>query len=86
MVCKQQKRVNFNMDTECHQILKALCALKGITISEHINNCLYEWFRKAVYEDNQIQQMFLAGKYHNHGNAYALKEKLLNDLSNNAAV
>ena len=80
MPCKQPKRVNFNMDTECHQILKAVCALKGITISEHINNCMYEWFSKAVYEDNQIQQMFIAGEYHDNGEAYALRAQLVKHL------
>ena len=86
MSCKQQKRVNFNMDAECHQILKAVCALKGITVSEHLNNCLYEWFSKAVYEDNQIQQLFIAGEYHEHGNAYALQAELKKSLDEKATV
>ena len=86
MPCRIPKRMNFNMDEECAQVLKAVAALKGITISEHINNCLMDYFCKAIYEDIQIQQMFLNGTYNEHGKAYALQAELKKSLDEKATV
>lgn len=81
------KRVNFNMQEECHALLKGVCALKGITVSEYVYNVIAEEFRRLIKEDNQVRHMFMSGTYKEGGRAYCLKESLteelkqLNDLS-----
>ena len=75
------KRVNFNMDAECHAILKGVCALKRVTISEYIYEIIKENFEKQVREDNQVQTLFLAGIYSEGSNAYLLKQSLIEELN-----
>ena len=75
------KRVNFNMDAECHALLKGVCALKRITISEHVYAILKEDFEKRVREDNQVQTMFLAGQYEEGSSASILKQTLIEELN-----
>ena len=75
-----QKRVNFNMNEECHALLKGVCALKGVTVSEYVYNVIAEEFYRLVREDKQVQSMFLAGDYKEGGNAYRLKELLIEEL------
>ena len=79
--CMTKKRVNFDMDAECHALLKGLCALKNQTVSEYVYNILTKEFHRLVREDNQVQSMFLAGTYKTGGNAYALKESLIEELN-----
>ena len=75
------KRVNFNMDPECHALLKGVCALKRITISEHIYEIMKADFVKRIREDNQVQTMFLAGTYREGSSAYVLKQSLIEELN-----
>tara|TARA_B100001094_G_scaffold128611_1_gene124639 strand:+ start:232 stop:531 length:300 start_codon:yes stop_codon:yes gene_type:complete len=70
------KRVNFNMAPECHSLLKSVCALKGITLSEYVYKVLSEDFRRLVKEDKQVQQMLLNGEYPKGSKAYNLKEQI----------
>jgi hypothetical protein len=67
------------MDAECHAILKGVCALKRVTISEYIYEIIREDFEKQVREDNQVQTLFLAGQYKEGSNAYILKESLIEE-------
>ena len=76
-----QKRVNFNMEAECHALLKGVCALKGITISEYVYQVLAEDFHKLIREDNQVQTLFLAGTYREGSRAYLLKQSLIEELN-----
>ena len=76
-----QKRVNFNMDDQCHALLKSVCALKGITVSEYVYKVLADDFHKLIREDNQVQTMFLSGTYRNGSKAYLLKESLIEELN-----
>tara|TARA_R100000315_G_C5225294_1_gene136479 strand:- start:117 stop:350 length:234 start_codon:yes stop_codon:yes gene_type:complete len=75
------KRVNFNMASECHALLKGVCALKGVTVSEYVYEIIAEDFRRLVKTDIQVQQMFLAGEYPVGTKAYSLKEQLKKDLN-----
>ena len=75
-----QKRVNFNMYAECHALLKSVCALKGVTVSEFVNGLVAAEFRKLAKEDNQVRTMFLSGTYTPGGNAYLLKQTLIEEL------
>tara|TARA_B100000902_G_scaffold398370_1_gene464899 strand:- start:966 stop:1247 length:282 start_codon:yes stop_codon:yes gene_type:complete len=79
------KRINFSMADECHALLKSVCALKGINMGEHIYACVREDFVKRAFEDQQVQQMVLAGTYQPGSNAYSLKEAILEANNKQAA-
>jgi len=69
------------MAPECHALLKGVCALKGITLSEYVYKVLSEDFYKLVKEDNQVQQMLINGDYPKESKAYNLKEQIKKDLN-----
>lgn len=73
------KRVNFNMDEECHALMKAMCALRGESVSEYVNQCMLESFTKRIKEDEQVKQMFMSREYKTGSKAYNLKQQLLTD-------
>jgi truncated hemoglobin YjbI len=73
------KRVNFNMEEDCHALMKAMCALRGESVSEYVNQCMVETFFKRVKEDEQVKQMFLARDYKEGTKAYRLKAQLLEE-------
>ena len=75
------KRVNFNMNEECHSLLKGVSALKGKPLGEYCYEIISEEFYRLVREDNQVQSMFLAGDYKEGGSAYRLKELLIEELN-----
>ena len=74
------KRVNFNMADECHALLKGVCALKGVTVSEYVYNVIAEEFRRLIKEDNQVRNMFMSGTYKEGSRAYCLKQSLIEEL------
>ena len=76
-----QKRVNFNMQDHCHALLKSVCALKGVTVSEYVYKVLADDFHKLIREDNQVQTLFLAGTYREGSRAYLLKQSLIEELN-----
>jgi truncated hemoglobin YjbI len=65
------------MEEDCHALMKAMCALRGESVSEYINKCMVETFFKRVKEDEQVKQMFLAREYKIGTKAYNLKQQLL---------
>jgi len=69
------------MAPECHALLKGVCALKGITLSEYVYKVLSEDFYRLVKEDNQVQQMLINGDYPKGSKAYNLKEQIKKDLN-----
>lgn len=75
-----QKRVNFNIEEECHTLLKSVCALKGLSVSEYVYQVLTEDFKVLVRTDTQVQHMFLAGEYKTGSSAHAIKQDLLAEL------
>ncbi len=76
-----QKRVNFNMQDHCHALLKGVCALKGVTVSEYVYELVAEEFHRLIKEDNQVQTMFLSGTYREGSKAYLLKQSLIEELN-----
>ena len=64
------------MAPECHALLKSVCALKGITVSEYVYGVVVERFHELVYSDNQVQQMLMNGTYPVGSKAYALQEQI----------
>ena len=69
------------MHAECHALLKSVCALKSVTVSEYVYELVAEDFGKLVREDNQVQTMFLNGTYKEGTRAYRLKETLIEELN-----
>ena len=76
------KRVNFNMNEECHALLKSVCALKGVSVSDHCYRLIASDFKKDVYENQQIRDMFLRGDYKEGSNACKLKQEVLEAFEN----
>jgi len=64
------------MPDECHALLKSVLALKGKNMGEWIYQCVREDFVKRAFEDQQVQQIVLAGTYQPGSNAYSLKESI----------
>ena len=67
------------MADECHAMLKSDCALRGINMGEHIYECVRADFVKRAFEDQQLQQMVLAGTYQPGSYAYHLQEQIIKD-------
>tara|TARA_R100001443_G_scaffold85535_1_gene92234 strand:- start:255 stop:467 length:213 start_codon:yes stop_codon:yes gene_type:complete len=65
------------MHDECASLLKSVCALKGENMGEWIYQCVREDFVKRAFEDQQVQQIVLAGTYQPGSKAYSLKESIL---------
>ena len=74
------KRVNFNMPSDCHALLKSVCALKGVTVSEYVHKIIQEDFHKRARTDKQVQTMFLSGHYEEGSDAFLFKQTLLEEL------
>jgi len=75
------KRISFNMGDDYAQLLKSVCALKGINQNEWIYMCVAEHFTKLAFEDQQVQQLVLSGTYPPGSKAYSLKESILESLN-----
>jgi len=67
------------MAPECHSLLKSVCALKGVTVSEYVYGVIAEDFRKLVLSDNQVRQMLMNGTYPVGSKAYVLQEQICNE-------
>ena len=74
------KRINFSMPESCHALLKSVCALKGINLQDHIYQCVAEDLHKRAFEDKQTQQIVLAGTFPSDSKAYALQERIKEEL------
>jgi len=67
------------MASECHALLKSVCALKGVTVSEYVYGVITEDFRKLVLSDNQVRQMLMNGTYPVGSKAYVLQAQIRNE-------
>ena len=67
------------MAPECHALLKGVCALKGVTVSEYVYGVLAERFHELVLSDNQVRQMLINGTYPVGSKAYVLQEQICNE-------
>jgi len=75
------KRVNFNMASECHALLKSLCAIKGITVSEYCYQLIASDFAEHCRKDPQIRQLLTTGEYPEDSNAGRLKNEILSEFT-----
>ena len=69
------------MQDHCHALLKSVCALKGVTVSEYVYELVAVEFRRLIKTDNQVQTMFLSGTYKEGSKAYLLKQSLIEELN-----
>ena len=69
------------MAPECHALLKSICALKGVTVSEYVYKLIAEDFHKLVKTDNQMRQMLMNGTYPVGSKAYVLQEQIRKDFN-----
>ena len=76
------KRVNFNIDTECHRLLKSVCALKGLSVSDYCYGLIAAEFERDLYRDERIRDLFMSGSYRVGSKAYELKKRVKGELSN----
>ena len=70
------KRISFTMDEQCAALLKSICALKGVSVSDYCYQLIREDFIKDVYEDGRIRELFMRGTYRPGSNAQALQEQV----------
>ena len=66
------------MAPECHALLKSVCALKQITVSQYVYDLIAKEFEILVTNDPVVREMFLSRDYPKGSRAEALK---LKDLS-----
>jgi len=76
------KRVNFNMAPECHALLKSVCALKGITVSDFCYELIRKDFKDSCRCDPQVRKVLLAGDYPSNSAAYRLKKEIMSEFPN----
>lgn len=69
------------MAPECHALLKGVCALKGVTVSEYVYQVIAEDFHKLVLSDNQVRQMLINGTYPVGSKAYVLQQQICKDYN-----
>ena len=69
------------MAPECHSLLKGVCALKGVTVSDYVYALISENFQELVKTDNQVQQMFFNGTYPVGSKAYNLRQKIQKEMN-----
>ena len=73
------KRVNFNMAPEFHTLLKGVCALKNITVSDYVYGLIAADFEQLLSEDKAIRDLFLSSDYSEGSRAQKLKRKFMNE-------
>ena len=73
------KRINFNMAAECHALLKSVCAMKSITVSEYCYDLIAADFARLVRTDTQVRELFLNGSYPLGSRAHKLQQQILSE-------
>jgi len=76
------KRVNFNMASECHALLKSYCAIRRISVTDYCYELIAEDFSHACRTDPMIRQLLIAGEYPRNSKAALLKETIMQEFSN----
>lgn len=74
------KRVNFNMEDECHALLKGACALQGVTVSDFIYDLIATKFEELVASDTRIHAMFMRGTYPEGSRCIKLRKRIEDDI------
>ncbi len=75
------KRINFNMNDECHALLKSVCALKCVSLKDYVYGLVRKDFENLVMNDPQVYDIFMSQDYPTGSNAAALKLKVKTSMS-----
>ena len=75
------KRVQVQLEPDCHKIIKCACAQMGVTMSEYFNLCSIEYLKKAMNNDDQLQQLVRAVPLTPGSRAYKQIEQIELDAS-----
>ena len=67
------------MAPECHALLKGVCAIKGISVSDYCYDLIAKEFGRLVRKEEQIRQMFMAGEYPPGSKASQLKQAIIQE-------
>jgi len=65
------------MAPECHALLKSVCALKGVSVSDYVYALIRVDFEYLLNTEPQVREMFLAADYPDGSNAQRLKNKFI---------
>ena len=68
------------MAEECHALLKGMCALKGVSVSDYCYSLIKREFEKLCREDKRVRQMLTSGDYPPQSAACQLKEQILKEF------
>ena len=71
------KRVNFNIEPDCHLLLKSACAIRNISVSDYVYKLICSDFERLIDTDPRIREMFVAGEYCPSSRAEQLKKKIM---------
>ena len=74
------KRINFNMASECHALLKSYCAIRDITLSDYCYDLIAGDFMEACRTDPQIRNLLITGKYPPGSKADRLKQQIIQEF------
>ena len=81
-VSLSSKRVNFNIQADCHALLKSVCAIKRVSLSEYCYSLLAKDFAELVRTDPRIRHMLVSGDYPPSSNAHHLKKTIMAEFPN----
>ena len=69
------------MAPECHALLKSVCAMKGVSVSDYCYDLIAQDFERQVRSDVQVRQMFMSGKYPPGGKAHRLQQVIIAEMT-----
>ena len=75
------KRVQVQLEPDCHKILKCVCAHMGITMSEFYNRAGIHLMREALKTDKQLTQLIQSIPLKPGSRAYKQMEQIQLDAS-----
>jgi len=70
------------MQADCHALLKSVCAIKRVSVSEYCYSLLAKDFAELVRTDPRIRHMLVSGNYPPNSNAHRLKSIIMDEFPN----
>jgi len=75
------KRVQVQLEPDCHKIIKCVCAQMGVTMSEYYNLCSIAYLTNKLKDDEQLRQLIKAVPLTQGSRAYKQMERFQLDAS-----
>lgn len=70
------KRINVNVEDDCHRLLTTVVAVLGIPANEFIYDVLASNLLKTALNNKEVQQIVLSLKFHDGSRAHLLQQQL----------